>query len=49
MTGTNINRTLELIPLAAAGGMIWNDPSVIAALILGLSSIIVALIHKYKK
>ena len=44
-----VSKVTELIPLIAAGGIMWSDPNIIAALILVFGSIIVALINKLVK
>ena len=49
MTSQTVSKTLEIIPLVAAGGIMWKDPSIVGAIIVVFGSITVALINLYGK
>ncbi len=40
-----VSKTLEVVPLIGAGGLVWMHPNIIGAVILGVASIVVAIIN----
>ena len=49
MTTQTVSKSLEVIPLIAAGGVMWSDPTIVSTIIFIAGSIIIALINLYGK